>query len=212
VVIGLVLASLPLAPGPGQSQEASQEAFSVYEDWSGSRIRGDRWRGGEVSNGQEVRRELKSALFGNYLTMSLRREGETDSDTGSPVDPSLASDLITSDTTPKFAGLPGAITPDYILPVENFFPTGGGSLNYASGADIWNYGTVPTNGELFVVDQVVTVVVIAVRIRRIGAVGIADSGDTGGLADLLARHRHRRRRLPTPFAEIEPVVAARGRG
>jgi hypothetical protein len=79
VVIGLVLASLPLAPGPAQSQEA----LSVYEDWSGPRIRGDRWRGGEVSNGQEVQRELKSALFGNYLTMSLRREGETDSNTGS---------------------------------------------------------------------------------------------------------------------------------
>jgi hypothetical protein len=50
--------------------------------------------------------------------------------------------------TPKFAGLPGAITPDYILPVESFFSTGGGTLNYASGADIWNYGAVPTNGEL----------------------------------------------------------------
>jgi hypothetical protein len=50
--------------------------------------------------------------------------------------------------TPKFAGLPGAITPDYILPQENFFPTGGGTMNYAGGADIWNYGTVPTNGEL----------------------------------------------------------------
>ena len=80
VVIGLVLASLPLAPGPGQSQ---QEALSVYEDWSGARIRGDRWRGGEVSNGQEVLRELRSASFGSYLTMSLRREGETDSNTGS---------------------------------------------------------------------------------------------------------------------------------
>jgi hypothetical protein len=79
VVIGLVLASLPLAPGSGQSQDA----LSVYEDWSGARIRGDRWRGGEVSNGQEVLRELRSAFFGSYLTMSLRREGETDSNAGS---------------------------------------------------------------------------------------------------------------------------------
>jgi hypothetical protein len=80
VVIGLVMASLPLAPGVGQSQ---QEALSVYENWSGARIRGDRWRGGEVSNGQEVLRELRSAgSFGNYLAMSLRREGETDINTG----------------------------------------------------------------------------------------------------------------------------------
>ena len=54
VIFGLVLASLPLAPGLGQSQ-----ALSVYEDWSGPRIRGDRWRGGEVSSGQEVVRELQ---------------------------------------------------------------------------------------------------------------------------------------------------------
>ncbi len=80
VVLWLVLASLPLAPGPGQSQEA----LTVYEDWSGSRIRGDRWRGGEVASGQEVLRELVATFFGgHYLTMSLRREGETDSNTGS---------------------------------------------------------------------------------------------------------------------------------
>ena len=67
-----------------RSRAESGWALSVYEDWSGARIRGDRWRGGEVSNGQEVLRELRSAgSFGNYLTMSLRREGETDSNTGS---------------------------------------------------------------------------------------------------------------------------------
>src|SRR5262245_25391535 len=74
VVIWLVLASLPLVPGPG----LSQEALTVYEDWSGPRIRGDRWRGGEVASGQEVLRELVASPFGHYLTMSLRREGETD--------------------------------------------------------------------------------------------------------------------------------------
>ena len=80
VIFGLVLASLPLAPGLGQSQQA----LSVYEDWSGTRIRGDRWRGGELSSGQEVVRDLQSvAGYGNYLTMSLRREGETDRNTGS---------------------------------------------------------------------------------------------------------------------------------
>ena len=79
VIFGLVLASLPLAPGLGQSQ-----ALSVYEDWSGARIRGDRWRGGELSSGQEVVRDLQSVTgYGNYLAMSLRREGETDRNTGS---------------------------------------------------------------------------------------------------------------------------------
>ena len=47
--------------------------------------------------------------------------------------------------TAAFAALPGAPTPDYIMPA-GFFPTGGGTLNYASGADIWTYGAVPVNG------------------------------------------------------------------
>jgi serralysin len=47
--------------------------------------------------------------------------------------------------TSNFAGLPGGITPDYIIPA-NFFPTGGGTINYASGTNTWNYGVVPTDG------------------------------------------------------------------
>jgi len=46
--------------------------------------------------------------------------------------------------TANVASLPGGVTPDYILPA-NFFSTGGGTINYA-GVDIWNYGTVPTDG------------------------------------------------------------------
>jgi hypothetical protein len=46
--------------------------------------------------------------------------------------------------TSNFAGEPGAVVPDYIIPA-GFFATGGGSLNYA-GVDTWNYGTVPTDG------------------------------------------------------------------
>lgn len=49
--------------------------------------------------------------------------------------------------TSNFSGLPGGVSPDYIIPA-NFFPTGGGTLNYASGVQIWNYGTVPTDGVL----------------------------------------------------------------
>ncbi len=46
--------------------------------------------------------------------------------------------------TANVAGLPGGITPDYIMPAH-FFNTGGGTINYA-GVDIWNYGAVPTDG------------------------------------------------------------------
>lgn len=47
--------------------------------------------------------------------------------------------------TAEFASLPGGVTPDYIIP-HNFFPTAGGQLKYATTADVWNYGAVPTDG------------------------------------------------------------------
>jgi hypothetical protein len=47
--------------------------------------------------------------------------------------------------TSNFGGLPGGVAPDYIIPA-NFFATGGGTLTYASGADSWAYGAVPTDG------------------------------------------------------------------
>lgn len=47
--------------------------------------------------------------------------------------------------TSNFSSLPGGIAPDYIIPA-NFFPTGGGTINYASGTNVWNYGVVPTDG------------------------------------------------------------------
>jgi serralysin len=49
--------------------------------------------------------------------------------------------------TSGFGSLPGGVTPDYIIP-GNFFSTGGGTLTYAGGADVWAYGAVPTNGVL----------------------------------------------------------------
>lgn len=49
--------------------------------------------------------------------------------------------------TTAFSGLFGAPPVDYVLPAS-FFPTGGGTLTYASGADVWTYGAVPTNGTL----------------------------------------------------------------
>ncbi|HTK31992.1 MAG TPA: hypothetical protein VL332_08525 [Candidatus Saccharimonadaceae bacterium] len=47
--------------------------------------------------------------------------------------------------TSNFGSFPGGVTPDYIIPAS-FFATGGGTLNYASGVQIWNYGAVPTDG------------------------------------------------------------------
>lgn len=47
--------------------------------------------------------------------------------------------------TSGFGSLPGGVPPDYVIPA-NFLAIGGGTLNYASGADIWNYGALPTNG------------------------------------------------------------------
>ncbi|HTO89622.1 MAG TPA: hypothetical protein VMJ70_00700 [Candidatus Sulfotelmatobacter sp.] len=47
--------------------------------------------------------------------------------------------------TPGYASAPGAVTPDYTL-ASGFLGTGGGTLNYASGIDIWNYGAMPTDG------------------------------------------------------------------
>jgi hypothetical protein len=47
--------------------------------------------------------------------------------------------------TAGFASLPGGVAPDYIVPA-NFFATGGGTLNYASGVKTWAYGAVPTDG------------------------------------------------------------------
>jgi hypothetical protein len=47
--------------------------------------------------------------------------------------------------TSNFASLPGAVTPDYIIPA-NFCATGGGTLDYAGGLHVWNYGALPTDG------------------------------------------------------------------
>jgi hypothetical protein len=43
------------------------------------------------------------------------------------------------------AGQQGGVAPDFLIPA-NFFSTGGGTINYASGTDTWAYGTVPTDG------------------------------------------------------------------
>ncbi len=53
--------------------------------------------------------------------------------------------LIASDT---FAALPGAPTPDVIIPVAKmpFFNPAGDTITFAGGVDAWAFGAVPTNG------------------------------------------------------------------
>ena len=63
--------------------KASHENFAVYEDWSQTTIRGDRWLGGESFGGQEVKREVLSSSRHKRLIMRLRRVGQTASNTGS---------------------------------------------------------------------------------------------------------------------------------
>lgn len=50
--------------------------------------------------------------------------------------------------TPGFASLAGGVTPDFTLPTTNFLFTGGGTLNFAGGFDIFNYGAgeLPLDG------------------------------------------------------------------
>jgi hypothetical protein len=47
--------------------------------------------------------------------------------------------------TNEYRNSAGATAPDYVLP-PNFLSTGGGTINYASGIDTWNYGALPTDG------------------------------------------------------------------
>ena len=48
--------------------------------------------------------------------------------------------------TASFAAL-GVVTPDYVVPDGFLFP-GGGTINFAGGADIWNYPAMPVDGQL----------------------------------------------------------------
>ncbi len=47
--------------------------------------------------------------------------------------------------TANFGSLVGGVTPDYTIPAH-FLNTAGGTLTYASGVDVWNYGALPTDG------------------------------------------------------------------
>src|SRR5215831_2836453 len=48
--------------------------------------------------------------------------------------------------TQSFAAL-NVVQPDYIVP-DNFFPTGGGTVTWGEGADVWVYPALPNNGRL----------------------------------------------------------------
>jgi len=48
--------------------------------------------------------------------------------------------------TPGYASAHPEITPDFIIP-SGFLFVNGGTLDYGEGADVWNYPTLPTDGE-----------------------------------------------------------------
>lgn len=51
--------------------------------------------------------------------------------------------------TAGFAALPGAVTPDYIIP-DNFFDVNGDTIRYAGATDVFTFGSgaLPINGTL----------------------------------------------------------------
>lgn len=71
VAVGAALILWPLGA-------AALEPLAVYENWSQSLIRRDRWQGGEGFGGQEVKRVIAA----NALSMRYRRQGFTSSNTG----------------------------------------------------------------------------------------------------------------------------------
>lgn len=74
LIIGLTVALAALSTTRTQ---AAHEGLAVYEDWTATAIRADRWFAGS-DNGLERRREIQ----GGGLIMRLRRAGGTASDTG----------------------------------------------------------------------------------------------------------------------------------
>jgi hypothetical protein len=77
---------------------------------------------------------------------NLTSTGETFPIGGSALTPPTTNKFFLI-ATPDFAALPGAPTPDRILPAGNipFFSTGGDTVSYGP-YDSWNFGAVPTDG------------------------------------------------------------------
>jgi hypothetical protein len=84
----------------------------------------------------------------NIHTLNVTSTGETFPIGGSALSPPTTNKFFLI-ATPAFAALPGAPTPDRILPAGNipFFVTAGDTVSFVP-YDSWNFGTVPTNGVL----------------------------------------------------------------
>jgi hypothetical protein len=82
----------------------------------------------------------------NINGVTVTSTGESFPIGGSPVAPPTSNKFFLI-ATPAFAALPGAPTPDRILPAGNipFFSTSGDTVSYGP-YDSWAFGTVPTNG------------------------------------------------------------------
>ncbi|MHC4993117.1 MAG: hypothetical protein ACYTGC_19260 [Planctomycetota bacterium] len=118
--------------------------------WAGSHL----WRFNEVfSNADgtiqfiELKESLGSstehALAGKWIK-SVGLGNQYDFDKNITEDTANRHLLL---ATPAFAALPGAPTPDHLLPPEAFFDITGDTLEYwMYGMATWTFGPVPTNG------------------------------------------------------------------
>jgi hypothetical protein len=102
------------------------------------------------STGQIQFVELWEAAGGagevNIHTLSVTSNTESFPIGGSALTPPTTNKFFLI-ATPAFAALPGAPTPDRILPPGNipFFSTAGDTVSFVP-YDSWNFGTVPTDG------------------------------------------------------------------
>jgi hypothetical protein len=82
----------------------------------------------------------------NIHVLSVTSTTETFPIGGSALTPPTSNKFFLI-ATPAFAALPGAPTPDRILPPDNipFFSTAGDTVSFVP-YDSWNFGTVPTDG------------------------------------------------------------------
>jgi hypothetical protein len=99
--------------------------------------------GGTASAGQHTWdvNEVFSNSDGTIQFVELEEVNGTPNETG------VIDETLSSDATQGFADLPGAPTPDVIIPAGSvpFINTAGDTIDY-SIYDSWTFGAIPTNG------------------------------------------------------------------
>jgi hypothetical protein len=127
-VVGLVVA----APAPAQASHHLWKLNQMFSNASGS-VQFVQLKLVQIEDGEDL-----------LATMTLTSGTNTFTFPNLPSSQTSAHPWILL-ATAGFGQLPGGVAPDFTIPA-NFFPTGGGTLNYASNGDVWNYTAVPTDG------------------------------------------------------------------